>query len=470
VTLYINGHNDSTYWGNWDLNGAGPLLVGALGESSSTSPDNFFNGQVDELAIYASELTSTQILAHYEGRYGLNSKPIFQIPLVSQVVGAGTPISFSTVVEGTLPISLQWAKNGAAIAGATNTTLTFATTVLSDTATYELVATNTAGKTNQSASLVVLPPPTFANVTNNLLLHLKFDGNYNDSSGQGNNGTAEGAPTFVPGKIGSQALHYSTLCSTNAVGTQNAVTTANYVTLGTNAVLSELGARWTNGSGFSVSLWIRLPAGYVGGDLPFFGSAVNSDNALGFTLSPSYDLGGWEWCLVDAATNDIDINGPNNAINDGNWHHLLVTFDHAAAVGTTYLDGLQVHADSLAGLGNFDSGSPVTIGQDPTGLYAEAGSADIDDLAVWQAVLTPLDVCLIYGAGANAGASFDTVGQPKLNFLRSGNNLLFIWQGGTLLQATSLKGPWSPVSGATAPTATVSPPPSPGNVFYRVQM
>jgi hypothetical protein len=187
-------------------------------------------------------------------------------------------------------------------------------------------------------------------------------------------------------------------------------------------------------------------------------------------LSPSYNLGGWEWCLVDAATNDIDINGPNNSINDGNWHHLLVTLDHAAAVGTTYLDGLQVHADSLAGLGNFDSGSPVTIGQDPTGLYAEAGSADIDDLGVWQAVLTPLDVCVIYGAGANKGASFDTVGQPKLNFLRSGNNLLFIWQGGTLMQATNLEGPWSPVSGATAPTATVSPPPGPGNVFYRVQM
>ncbi|HXP60123.1 MAG TPA: hypothetical protein VN829_06500, partial [Dongiaceae bacterium] len=143
-------------------------------------------------------------------------------------------------------------------------------------------------------------------------------------------------------------------------------------------------------------------------------------------------------------------------------------FDHAAALGITYLDGLQVHADSLAGLGNFDSGGSISIGQDPTGLYPEAGSADIDDLAVWQDVLTPFDVCLIYGAGANAGASFDTVGQPKLGIARSGNDVLFIWQGGALLQATSFGGPWTPVPGATAPTATITP--GPANTFYRVQM
>ena len=469
IVLYVNGHTDNEPPGEpWDLNGAGPLIIGALGENSTTAPDGFFNGQVDEVAIYPTELTSAQILAHYQGRYGPNAEPIFLTSLASRVVAAGTPISFSTEVEGTQPISLQWTKNGAAIAGATNGTLAFAHTVLSDTATYALVATNSAGKTNLSASLVVLPPPTFANVTNHLLLHLKFDGNYNDSSGQGYNGTPVGAPTFVPGKIGSQALHYSTMCSTNANGTQHAVTNANYVSLGTNTALSELGARWTNGTGFSVSLWARLPDGYLGGDLPFLSSATNSDNALGFTVSPSYTNGGWEWCLVDANTNDIDINGPNNSINDGNWHHLLVTFDPAAAVGTTYLDGLPVHADSLARLQDFDTGGPISIGQDPTGLYPEAGSADIDDLAVWQAVLTQMDVVLIYGAGANAGASFDTVGQPTLGVVKSGNEILFIWQGGTLLQATSLQGPWSPVPGATAPTATVTP--GPGNKFYRVQM
>jgi hypothetical protein len=277
-----------------------------------------------------------------------------------------------------------------------------------------------------------------------------------------------GGPTFVPGKIGSQALHYST--TTTTLGSGGTVTNASYVTLGAPAGLN-LGSNWANGLSFSVAFWIRLPAGYAGGDLPFFSNAIDSNNDLGFTFSPSYDLGGWQWCLDDVAktgAGDFDINGPNNSINDGNWHHLAVAFDSAAGLGTTYLDGVQVQTSPLTGLGDFDSGNSVTIGQDPTGAYNESGSADIDDLGVWQAVLTPLDVCIIYGAGANAGVSFDTVGQPKLGFLRSGNNLLFIWQGGTLLQAPSLKGPWSAVSGAAAPTATVTP--GPGNKFYRIEM
>ncbi len=465
VTLYVNGYTDGTSWGGFTNNTEGPLIVGALGESSSTPPDTFFDGQVDEVAVYSNALSSAQIAAHYQGRYGIGTKPIFQVPLFSQIVGAGTPVSFSTTVQGTLPISLQWTKNGVAIAGATNSALTFTNAVFSDTATYELVATNSAGISSSNASLVVVPAPTFANVTNDLLLHLKFDGNYNDASGRGNNGTPVGAPTFVPGKIGSQALHYSTTTTGGQLGA--AVTSAHYVSLGTNADLGELGARWTNGASFSVAFWIRLPEGYLGGDLPFFGTATNSANELGFTFCPSYQLGGWEWCLDDG-TNDIDINGANNSINDFEWHHLAFTFDRSAAVGTAYLDGLQVQANSLAGLGNFDSGFPATIGQDPTGLYTVPGSADIDDLAVWQAVLTPLEVCTIYGAGANVGASFDTAGEPKLGFIRAGKNLLFLWQGGTLLQASSLSGPWSPVSGATAPTATVTP--GSGNKFYRVQM
>ncbi len=387
MRFFINGQTDGQGFQDFDRNGAGPLLIGALGESSSTSPDGFFNGQVDEVAVYTNELSPAQIQAHYQARYGANSPPIFRGSLVPQVVGAGTPVSFSTIVEGSLPISLQWTKNGAPIAGATTNSLTLTNTVFSDTATYQLAATNSAGKTNLSVSLVVLPPPTFANVTNNLILHLKFDGDYNDASGQGNNGTAMGAPAFVPGKIGSQALHYSTMTDTGASG--GSVTNANYVTLGTPADLN-FGA---SGASFSVSFWIRLPAGYVGGDLPFFGSAINSANSHGFTFCPSYALGGWQWCLDDAtSTGDFDINGPDNSINDGNWHHLLFTFDRSAAVGTTYLDGLQVHADSIAGLGNFDSGNSLSIGQDPTGQYNESGSADIDDLAVWQAVLTPLDV------------------------------------------------------------------------------
>ena len=52
---------------------------------------------------------------------------------------------------------------------------------------------NTGGSTNPpSAKLTVLPIPTTASqvgLTNNLVLHLPFDSDYNDISGRNNNGT-----------------------------------------------------------------------------------------------------------------------------------------------------------------------------------------------------------------------------------------------------------------------------------------
>jgi hypothetical protein len=467
VTLYVNGYTDGTAWGNWDNNSAGPLIIGALGESSSTAPDFFFNGQVDEVAIYTNELSPTRIQAHYQGRYGAKTLPLFLVGPMPQTVSVGRNVSFSAVVDGTLPITLQWYRGASPLARMTNSTLTLTNVALGDTATYTLWATNPPGVSSTNAALTVLPAVGYANVTNSLVLHLKFDGDASDSSGNGNNGTLVGSPTFVTGIVGSNALHYATMTDTGASG--GAVTNASYVTLGTPADL-KLGALWTNGGSFSVALWIRLPAGYVGGDLPFFGSAVNSDNDLGFTFSPSYKLGGWEWCLDDG-TNDIDINGANNSINDGDWHHLAVTFDHGAAVGTTYLDGLRVRADSLARLGDFDSGNIVTIGQDPTGAYGEPGSADIDDLGVWSRVLSPAEICDIWSAASSAGRSFDTVAPAMsvtITITRTAGGLLLSWPSGTLLQSSSVNGPWTPVPNAAAPSYTVSP--TGADMFYRVEL
>jgi hypothetical protein len=122
-----------------------------------------------------------------------------------------------------------------------------------DTGIYELIATNAIGNsTSAPATLAVLPPPDFANVTNGLVLHLGFDGSYLDSSGRTNDARPVGSPTFVAGAVGNQALHYST-----AVDTSNpnnpVVTAANYVTLGTPADL-----QFGSNVNFSVSYWVRF--------------------------------------------------------------------------------------------------------------------------------------------------------------------------------------------------------------------
>jgi hypothetical protein len=182
--------------------------------------------------------------------------------------------------------------------------------------------------------------------------------------GRGNSGTPIGAPKFIQGQIG-QALRYNT--TTNGNGS---VTTANYVTLGTPDDL-----HFGSNTSFSVAFWVRLPESAHPGDLPFFASAINSANNQGFTFCPSYQLGGWQWSLqeiVGVVTNNVDVNGADDSINDGFWHHFAATFDRTTATALTYLDGEQVNSTPIASLGTFDNLNPISIGQDPTGRYPEA--------------------------------------------------------------------------------------------------
>lgn len=461
LRVYFNGQFDGQGYVNFDRNGTGPLIIGARGltfdaGTGMSTVDMLFNGTVDEVVFFKAALAPAQIQNHFQsGLYGANTKPVAKIQPQSRSVVVGKPVSFSAYFEGTLPIGYQWMRNGAPISGATTTALNIAAAAYSDVATYSLVASNIAGVTpSADATLNVAPVPAFANATNGLVLHLRFDGNYQDTSGRGNNGTPQGAPTLVAGKVGSGALHYST---------DTTASTYNYVSLGTPADML-FGAS----TSFSVGYWVKLPTGYVGGDLPFLCSAINSYGATGLTFAPSYTAGGWSWYIKDNAGGTAGLYGPAASINNGQWHHLVHTFDRTAGVCTTYLDGALANTTSIAALVDFDTPGPFNIGQDPTGTYAETGSADLDDLAVWRSVLTPIDAAAIYQVG-QGGTSFDTYGPVTVYLTPSAGKLIISWQAGTLLEATSLGGQWTPVSGAGAPNYTVTPPSS-GTKFYKVQL
>lgn len=78
-------------------------------------------------------------------------------PAVSKVVTIGSAVDIALVsVEGTLPYSFQWAKDGQDIRGATSATLKFAAVAVSDVGTYTLKVTNAEGSAvSNSAALTV---------------------------------------------------------------------------------------------------------------------------------------------------------------------------------------------------------------------------------------------------------------------------------------------------------------------------
>jgi len=80
---------------------------------------------------------------------------------VNQTVTAGQAATFTVVAAGTAPLSYQWQKNGANVAGATSTSYTTPATATSDSgSTFRVVVTNTAGTvTSATATLTVNAAP-----------------------------------------------------------------------------------------------------------------------------------------------------------------------------------------------------------------------------------------------------------------------------------------------------------------------
>ena len=71
----------------------------------------------------------------------------------------GTSASFSSTASGTTPLSYQWNFNDAAIAGATQSSLTLTNVQIGDGGNYAVVVTNGAGSvTSAVAVLTVLGP------------------------------------------------------------------------------------------------------------------------------------------------------------------------------------------------------------------------------------------------------------------------------------------------------------------------
>ena len=79
---------------------------------------------------------------------------------VGSTVTAGTPVSLSVVATGIPDPTYQWYKGATLVAGATGATLTLANPQVSDSGSYTVVVTTTAGSvTSTAATLTVNAPP-----------------------------------------------------------------------------------------------------------------------------------------------------------------------------------------------------------------------------------------------------------------------------------------------------------------------
>ena len=86
--------------------------------------------------------------------------PTITTPPVNQTVTAGQTATFTVVAAGTAPLSYQWQKNAANIAGANSSSYTMLVTTTADSgSTFAAVITNTAGTVTSTAATLTVNPP-----------------------------------------------------------------------------------------------------------------------------------------------------------------------------------------------------------------------------------------------------------------------------------------------------------------------
>ncbi|MDY0357972.1 MAG: LamG domain-containing protein, partial [Sedimentisphaerales bacterium] len=201
--------------------------------------------------------------------------------------------------------------------------------------------------------------------TESLVARYAFDGNANDGSGHGYNGTVQGSPTYVAGKDG-QAIALD--------GVRQYVVVES---VGITGAAPRTIAGWAKADTTSITAWGNI-FGFTGptGNGGHFDIEAVGDSGTNATLG-YYGLHryGWEFNILP-----IDLE----------WHHLAASFD-----GTTvrwYGDGMLVGSDDVD---NVNTPGPFHVGKRQDNEVFFPGA--VDEVRVYSEALADGEIAWLAG-------------------------------------------------------------------------
>jgi hypothetical protein len=397
-------------------------------------------------AITAVNTGSATVSATVNGVTGISSSItvasspplITQQPEAWETLLAGATLNASLFNIGTPPFTYRWYFNNGAnpISTAATPTLTIPNLQPANAGSYTCMVSNQYGMAPSSAlSLAVVAPTTYQQAivsldpiaywplteTSGAVAH-DLIGNYD--------GTYNGGFTLAqPGP--TNAFFGASSYSAAFDGTSGYVDIPEQPFNITGAI--------------SVVAWVDVLTvpGFAGlfghGDLSWRMS-VNSSGQPGASVGSAPDA-----------------TGPSSIV-DGNWHMVAYTYTGVPGNnnGLLYVDGVPVAGDSVTTTpaGNdFD----VWIGGSPDYGMGRLVNAKIAHAAIFTEAITAAQLQDLY-AGIYAGP-------VNLDVMRSGLNVILNWPAGTLMQASSLLGPWTTNSAAVSPYTVTA---TSGNQFFKV--
>jgi hypothetical protein len=223
-----------------------------------------------------------------------------------------------------------------------------------------------------------------AGISDGLVAYYPFNGNANDESGNGNNGTVNGA-TLTTDRFGKTNSAYSFNGTDNEISLSNLPPIENY----------------------SVVMWFKkgVALNYpTNGEADLFGTQLASNNTnfkFGFH-------GAWkDSLLVQIAAggttiydNSFKVVYTENKILDTNWHQAVVI--RAAASVNVYLDGVQQSMSPPWERGNpsgmITTNAVTKIGT-VGGVEGEHFNGAIDDVRIYKRALSESEIQQLYQGG-----------------------------------------------------------------------
>ena len=231
--------------------------------------------------------------------------------------------------------------------------------------------------------------------TNGLVGWWPFNGNANDESGNGNNGTVNGA-TLTSDRFGNVGKAYSFNGISDFIDLRSSV-------LGITGNSDRTISCWINTSAQNVQTVFASGLGVSGNPCSNNGKTYNLrlvNSKLGVM---TYNCGNCSSC-------DLYPQSGSN-LTDNNWHNVTVFMKSDTAY--TYVDGFFENTQFMPNTNT--TADSNFIGKDNHIGYLDYFDGKIDDLAIWNRALTPQEITNLYNAGPfDVSATNTTIcaGQP----------------------------------------------------------
>ena len=239
----------------------------------------------------------------------------------------------------------------------------------------------------QHINLIVFALCASAPVSNaDLIAYWPFDegvGEVAQDEVGGFDGTIIGGTWLAPGKVGASA--YQGLGGDEITSGAEASPTTKDLTLAwwmidNHASFGTIMDKSITGSGFGYNILVR---------------PRNEDSPLRFRIGGWQSYGGW----------GTECRLPANAYEDGEWVHIVCTYDSATDTASIYVNGELPDNGAfnpktgLAGDGGYCEG----VNNVETPLFIRGGEESftgvLDEVAIWDQALTPEEVMAVYTGG-----------------------------------------------------------------------